>query len=136
MRNTAQDHPEGGRTLALARAGMDDDQALLAFLRGHDLVARGLLLGHLHGMARRVVSHGFRRPGRFWVCHGPFHCLTRGRLLPQVGPRWFLSYRQAKRECDRGNATERPMIPNRSRPRDRDRRGHPNHWQNAGKGDG
>ena len=43
--------------------------------------------------------------------------------MPQVGRRWFLSYRQAKRECDRGFATVWWPFPKRSRPRDRDRRG-------------
>jgi len=87
MRDAAQNHAETGGALALPGAGMDDDEALLAFLRRHDLVARGLLLGHL----LRVPGGVFCRIGRFRCGHGPFRCLTRGALMPQVRRRWFLS---------------------------------------------
>ncbi len=51
MADRAHDHAEGGGGLALALAGMDDEKALLDGLPGDDLVARGLLLAHLLGMA-------------------------------------------------------------------------------------
>ena len=51
MGDTAHDHAEGGGGFALARAGMDDDQALLAALLRHHAVARGLLLRHFGGVA-------------------------------------------------------------------------------------
>jgi hypothetical protein len=57
MRDASEDHPEGGRGFALALAGMDDDQTLLVGLGGHDLVAGGLLLGHLHRVAVGIVGH-------------------------------------------------------------------------------
>src|SRR5689334_14864822 len=50
MRDTAHDHAEGGGGFALARAGMDDDQAFLAAFLGHHPVAHGLLLGHFRIM--------------------------------------------------------------------------------------
>ena len=53
----AEDHAEGGRRLALALAGVDDQQALLDRLGGDDLVARRLLLAHLLGVAG--VEFGF-----------------------------------------------------------------------------
>lgn len=56
MRDAAEDHAEGGGGLALALAGVDDDQALLAGLGGHDLVAGGLLLGHLRLVAGVLVG--------------------------------------------------------------------------------
>ena len=64
MRYVPENHAKSRGGLALALAGVDDDQALLVGLRGHDLVARGLLLGHLAGVAFQVVglvgvfSHG------------------------------------------------------------------------------
>src|SRR6516164_4388596 len=51
VRDAAQDHAEGGGGFSLSRAGMDDDQALLAALSGHDLVARCFLPGHFGGVA-------------------------------------------------------------------------------------
>ena len=58
MADMAKHHAERGRGLALAGAGVDDQQALLAGLGGHDLVARGLVLARLFlvaGIFRFVV---------------------------------------------------------------------------------
>src|ERR1700682_410063 len=44
MTDMAKHHADRGGGLALAGAGMDDQQALLASFSGHDLVARGLVL--------------------------------------------------------------------------------------------
>ena len=55
MGNAAHDHAEGGGRLALAGAGMDDDQALFAALGRHDLVAGDLDFRHF----RRVAGVGF-----------------------------------------------------------------------------
>jgi hypothetical protein len=55
--DAAEDHAKGGGRLALALAGVDDDQTALVGLGGHDLVAGGLLLGHLDGVAFGVIGH-------------------------------------------------------------------------------
>ena len=52
----AEDHAEGGRDLALALAGVDDQQALLDRLGRHDLVARRLDLAHFLGVTGVVSS--------------------------------------------------------------------------------
>ena len=59
MRDMPEDHPEPGRRLALALAGVDDNKALLTSLGGHDLVTRGLLLGHLLGVPCIVMDDDF-----------------------------------------------------------------------------
>ena len=51
MRDAAQDHPEPGRGLALALAGMNDHQPLFAGLSRHHAVAGGLDPCHLLGVA-------------------------------------------------------------------------------------
>ena len=51
MGDAAENHTERGRRFALTLAGIDDDQSLFVGLGRHDLIARGLLFGHLHGMA-------------------------------------------------------------------------------------
>jgi hypothetical protein len=56
MADRAQHHAEGGGRLALALAGVDDQQALLDGLAGQHPVAHRLLLRHLHGMTRLVVN--------------------------------------------------------------------------------
>src|SRR3984957_4938530 len=71
MADVAEHHAERGRGLALAGPGVDDQQALLAGLGGHDLVARGLVLARFFLMAGifRVVVLG-RRLGHaisFWA---------------------------------------------------------------------
>ena len=55
VRNMPEDHAKRSGGLALALAGVDDDQALLVGLGGHDLVARGLLLGHLRVMTLSII---------------------------------------------------------------------------------
>src|SRR6185312_8305805 len=50
MTDGAKDHAEGGRRLALALAGMDDQEAALLGLGGEDATARRLLLAHLVGV--------------------------------------------------------------------------------------
>ena len=50
MADVAKHHAERGRGLALAGAGVDDQQALLAGLGRHDLVARCLVLARLFPM--------------------------------------------------------------------------------------
>src|SRR6185369_2888779 len=76
--DAAHDHAEGRGRLALAGAGMDDDEALFAALGRHDLVAGGLLLRHFRGVAgvgflarlgirfrrHRTWSFGLTRGGR------------------------------------------------------------------------
>ena len=47
MADVPEHHAERGRRLALALAGVDDQQALLAGLGRHDLVARRLVLARL-----------------------------------------------------------------------------------------
>ena len=80
MRDAAQDHAEPGGGLALARSGMHDDQPLLTLLLRHDLVARGLLLGHLLRMAIFV--------GKRCVGHlASSSCLTKGSVMEQVRSR-------------------------------------------------
>src|SRR5690606_8719828 len=54
----AEDHAEGGGRLALALAGVDDEEALLLGLGGEDLVARGLLLAHLFGVIGVALGLG------------------------------------------------------------------------------
>jgi hypothetical protein len=68
---------------------MDDDQPLLALFPGHDLVARGLLLGHLLGMAGEIsLRVRVSQQGRSWSVLS----LTRGlAVLASGGLRWFLS---------------------------------------------
>src|SRR3546814_17619057 len=80
----AEDHAEGGRRLALALAGVDDQQALLDRLGRHAPVAGGLLIRHLIGVAQvdlrlahtlglhaasrseeRRVGKGFGRTGQY-----------------------------------------------------------------------
>src|SRR3546814_12503443 len=57
----AEHQAEGGRRLALALAGVDDEQALLLRLVGQHLVARGLaLLRLLVGARVDLVFAGFR----------------------------------------------------------------------------
>ena len=94
MRDTAHDHAEGGGGLALARAGMDDDEPLLAALLGHHAVADGLLLGHLGGVPGIFGQFlfGSHRQRSFG--------LTRRSSWANGGAkRWFLSY-----DRRRGNA--------------------------------
>ena len=57
MGDAAQDHAETRGAFALARPGMDDDQAFLTGFGGHDLVTGGLLFGHL-GVVTGVVCDG------------------------------------------------------------------------------
>ena len=54
----AEDHAEGGGRLALALAGVDDQQALLDRLGRDDLVARLLLLAHLLGVVGVDLGFG------------------------------------------------------------------------------
>ena len=56
--DVAEDHAEGGGGLALALAGVDDEQAALDGLAGHDLVAGGFLLGHLVVVAGGIDVFG------------------------------------------------------------------------------
>ncbi len=60
--DVAEDHAERRRRLALAGAGVDDDQALVAALRRHHLVARRLVLAHLLVVAGVgfVIARGVR----------------------------------------------------------------------------
>ena len=58
MAEGAEHHAEACGGFALALAGVDDGQALLDGLGGHDLVARRLLLAHLLGMAGVQVFFG------------------------------------------------------------------------------
>ena len=70
MGDVPEDHAEGRRRLALALAGMDDDEALLLGLGGDDLVARGLLLAHLLRVTR--IQLGIAQRGDLFVLDG--HC--------------------------------------------------------------
>ncbi len=72
MAEAAHDHAEGGRRLALALAGVDDEQAFLDRLGRHDLGARGPPLGRLLGVAR--IDLGF---GQTLVLHGRFNAMNR-----------------------------------------------------------
>ncbi|MGY4374419.1 hypothetical protein ACVWZ3_002058 [Bradyrhizobium sp. i1.3.6] len=97
MGDTADDHAESGGGLALAGAGVDDDEALLAALGRHDLVAGDLDFRHFRG----VAGVGFLgRLGIRFRRHltGSFG-LTRGGRGQMVARRWFLSY-----DRRRGNA--------------------------------
>ncbi len=60
--DVAEDHAKRRRRLALAGAGVDDDQALVARLRRHHLVARRLVLAHLLVVAGVgfVIARGVR----------------------------------------------------------------------------
>src|SRR5262249_14112945 len=94
MRDTAHDHAEGGGGFSLARAGMHDNEPLLAALLGHHPVADGLLLGHFSGVAGilgnvLLGSHLLRS------------FLTRPALGQMVDQALVPVLRQAKRECDR-----------------------------------
>ena len=76
VRDAAEDHPEGGRRLALALAGMDDHQPLLVGLGRHDLVTRLFLARHLGivavGVRLLAVRLGcvIRRAGHVCVSSG------------------------------------------------------------------
>src|SRR5690606_11672826 len=64
--DVAEDHAEGARRLALALAGVNDDEPLLVRLGRHVLVTRGLLLRHLL-VVTGVVLFG----GVYWLfAHG------------------------------------------------------------------
>ena len=75
--DAAKDHPECGRRLALALAGMDDDQPLLVGLGRHDLVACGLFLGHLDGVTVNVVGGVFGHGVSFGPACSPRLCAGR-----------------------------------------------------------
>src|SRR5438270_4798911 len=90
MGDVADDHAEGRGRLALAGAGVDDDEALLGALGRHDLVAGDLLLRLFRGVTggsfvgRLGIRFGRHRTGSFG--------LTRGGRGQMVTRRWFLSY--------------------------------------------
>src|ERR1700760_152659 len=110
MRDTAQDQAEGGGRFALARAGMDDDQALLAALLRHHAVARGLLLSHFGGVPDVFgnILFGSHAQHSFG--------LTRRSSGQMVAPMLVPVLRQAKRECDRVQGLESPSAPEAAAP--------------------
>src|SRR6185503_948626 len=74
----AQQQTEGGRRLAFALAGVDDQQALFDGLAGHFRVLNGLAIGHLGLVPLRLVicrCHAGRMVGKALVIKppGPYH---------------------------------------------------------------
>ena len=58
MGNMAKNHVEGRGGFALSLTGMNDHQAFFVGFGCHDLVPRGFFLGHFHGMAINIFTHG------------------------------------------------------------------------------
>src|SRR5579872_2502155 len=98
MANMAKYHAERRRGFALAAAGVDDQEALLAGLGRHDLVARRLVLAHLLGVARICGVVGLGGHAALSFCCRGSSLLIRSAALFERGvhnPRRIASWKRA-----------------------------------------